>query len=359
MRGDESPLFSILYRKEEILIYNQNRDIIKNIISEALVNKSKDSTNNMIQRLIKIINNYLTRLDHFYLQLQKAASLIPQYQSIGADETTIKYGFFKQLTYNEKEIQDLLKEGYILIDTLRESFTGEQIKYTVGTVLRKKLYQKDMSLEQILNKAQLSFNSKSKLNNIFKLRLDFKNKSTFASQAGQAKAVVDKNKEEATTVFSAVWRYFHSEQNNHGKKYNKGNAYETYKLAVANRNFPNPNQIGPPISIEDIDYYFQLVKKNTASLAKGGDILNTQYKFISQMPSLITTNTAKTTLSQLVLIFQHYLNNNKGATFLTELQNVFIKDINFDELGLTIQKESIEISQKEMINIFKQLKIIL
>lgn len=334
-----------------------NQYNIKQLISKAMSQQSPSVSIKIIKEIYSIIIDYLYRLDNFYLKLEQAAQLIPEYQALDADDTTIKYDLYKKISSNESQIENLLKEGYKLIQEIREAFTGEIIKYVIGTVYRKNLYETEMTLSQILDKASLSFNSNAKIDNLYKLRLNFKNKGQLKKAAGEAIAKVDKNTQKASTVFSAVWRYFHSQQNNHGKKINKGNMYETYKVAIALRKPPNANIIPPPITDEEIFKIFNDVKRNTISFRQGGDLLTEQYKFFSSLPSLMTTATARNDLSQLAGIFQKFIFSQNTGQFSASLQQFFIKDPSLDTAAGEIEREGINQAKDYLDNLFKNMKL--
>ena len=283
--------------------------------------------------------------------------MIPQYQAVQADDLTIKYDLFKKISSNQNEIQSLLKEGYYIIEDLREVFTKEKIKYVIGTVYRGKLYQTELTLGEIIEQSKISFNTRSKIDNLYKLRLGFKNKSEIKNKAKEASGAVERNVERASTIFSAVWRYFNSQKDNHGKKFNKGNMYQTYKVAVALRQPPPDanNRNDPPITDDQIFKIFNDVKRNVVSFTQGGDLLQEQYKFFSSLPSLITTATARDGLSELSRIFGTFLASGNSMNLFNSLSNFFIKDSNLDIASYQIERDGIKKASQSLQEVFEQL----
>jgi hypothetical protein len=58
-----------------------------------------------------------------------------------------RYIATKQMIKVLPEIEQLLKEGYQMIDIIREKITGEQIRYFVGVEYKGRLYEGYVSME--------------------------------------------------------------------------------------------------------------------------------------------------------------------------------------------------------------------
>ena len=337
---------------------SDNQKKIEEVISTAFSQNTIVNAYDIIGNLLQIIKNYLLQLDNFYLKLEQAAKVIPEFQIMQADDLTIRYELFKKLTYEEEQITRILKDGYIIIERIREFFTKETISYVIGTVYRGKLYEKTMSMEDILQNVSANYNTRSSIDNLFKLRFSFKNKGQFVKIAGEAQAKIEKNVQQGSSVFSAVWRYIHSQQKSHGKKVNKGNAYETYKVIVESRknnNIKPYNIIPPPVDQEEISRVFEEVKKNITPFRQGGDLLNQQYKFFSSAPSLMTTATARNDLTTLATYFEHFLFSKNSQQLFNNLKDFFTKDPSFSTVADRIERDSILQAQENLKQTFDKM----
>lgn len=298
-----------------------NVEIIESNLKEILSSKSPDFIRSNLLLLGQNIDNYLLQLENFYNTLGSQISPIEnQYQDIGANEITIKYAVFKKLSYNESEIDSLLKQGYLILDKIREFFTNEKIVYEIGLIKGGQLFEFQLTLEQLLKNTKASFNTRSTIDNIFKLRM-FGGKTSLLNTYQEAKNIVGSDVNDASTVFSAVYDYV-KVQHSHGHKINKGNAYEAYKRIVAERG----NQIPPEVSTDLIEQTLTEIRSNTASSLKGGDYLLSQIKFYSAAPSLATTNLIRTSLKEISSILKMTENSKLDQSFKEAINNIFIKN---------------------------------
>lgn len=124
---------------------------------------------------------------------------------------------------------------------------------------------------------------------------------------------VSDDSEGHSTLWSSIRNYV-------GKKTNRGNVYEAYRVMVARQ---GTNKIPPATwSAEEFDSIFKMVKQNTTSWTKGGDFLNEQIKFFAGNPSLTTLHTIKQTFEELQNIIQSF----SGNDLVQGLQYYFQKD---------------------------------
>lgn len=330
-----------------------NTQVIMDTLHKAIAAQDPTIIKSNLQIVINELNLYLNKLNNFYEQLEDRSSpVINKYRALHADETTVSYALFKQLSYNEKEIEELLKEGYILLDQMRTFFTGETITYTIGLPYRGTLYEKTMSMEEMLNYAHAEFGTKSKIDNLFKLRMTNKKGLRESLQADQSTIVSSMNG--ASSVWSTIWHYIHSDSVN-SKNKNLGNAYEVYRVIVAKR---GTNEIPPPgPDINEIESIFDSVRSNTASSQKGGDFMTEQIKYFASAPSLITTSLVRNTLNELLNIFNKYLATANSADFKEALSSLYLKDANKNEITDAIELEGIRISSETLNKVINNLNI--
>lgn len=300
---------------------DNNIEIIESNLTEILASTSPMDARQKLLNLSKNIDNYLNRLDSFYnsSSLGDASSIVSQYQAMQASQPTVTYAIYKRLSYSESEIQSLLKQGYIILEKIRTFFTAEEIKYEIGFIKGGKLFEFQLTLQEVLERTKVAFNTRAKIDNIFKLRMSGGKKSLLNIYQDAQKAITADVKD-SSTVFSAIYDYV-KKQNSHGVKINKGNAYEAYKRIVAERS----NQIPPPVSVDLIQQTLTEIRGNTASSVKGGDFLTSQIKFYSAAPSLVTTSLIRTSLRDISNSFKMLSDSNLDQDFKDAIQKIFIK----------------------------------
>ena len=145
-------------------------------IKKALIDMAANETPEVIQKRVGIIvgelQNYIYKLNDFYSRVERSAKTkLEMYDEIDANEITTSYGLYKELKGYDTEAFEILKEGYVIIDEIRTFFTGEEIVYDVGFTYKGTLYEIPMTMEQILEKTKADYNTRSKLNDLFKLRM--------------------------------------------------------------------------------------------------------------------------------------------------------------------------------------------
>ena len=183
------------------------------------------------------------------------------------------------------------------------------------------LYEKNLTMEEILQYTTVQYNTRSKIENLFKLRITDKKgiKQSLTTAADTVEKIVNDN---PSSVYSAIRRYTLLSTNYKDK--NKGNAYQVYKRILALRN--GKNRIPPQITDDEIRIMFDEVRKNTVSSAKGGDYLQQQIKFFGNAPSLVTTNLIKQTLTEIFLSLQQFLKGGDSQKLKEAIKSIFVKD---------------------------------
>lgn len=324
-----------------------NIEIIESVLKDILTSSSSQQVRQNLLLLKKKIDEYLLELENFYNKMENVSPIVSQYQAMESSKPTITYAIYKRLIYSETEIDSLLKQGYIILEKIRNFFINESIKYEIGLISEGKLYEFQLTMQQILNISKVSFNTRAKIDNIFKLRLSGGKKSLLNIYKQAEKTIVT-DVSDSSSVFSAIYDYIHT-QNFHGKKINKGNAYEAYKRIVANRK----NRIPPSVSVSLIEETLTQVRKNTSSFVKGGDYLNSQIKFYSNAPSLATTNAIRNTLKQISNILQMVSNKTLDKDFKESINQIFIKTNH--QVSNNIEEEGRKESQNYLNTLLKQL----
>ena len=328
----------------------KNAEIIRVALSEALSSPSEKTTKEYLQRVWSTLDNYLNNLNNFYYQIEaQSRPIIEQYESANADTKTISYAVFKHLNYVDGEVEQLLKEGYVLMDEIRQFFTGETITYQIGIPYRGTLYEQSISLEELLKYTKIDFNTKSKIDNIFKLRMS--NKKGMREAFQQSSSTVQTNVQDGSTVYSAIWHYINAPGADPRNK-NLGNAYEVYRVLVAKRQ--NSNKIPPEVTAEMIESAFTEVRSNTASSVKGGDFLTSQIKYFSSAPSLATTSLIRTTLQDIRDMFKSFLSSANTSAFKQSIKEMFLKDATTVD---NLERDAISIAEERIDQIFTNLKI--
>lgn len=327
-----------------------NIRLIKDTLSTAMSATTPQETQKALTVVTNRVANYVMRLDDFYVRMENESNdVIAQYRQLNADTNTISYALFKELQYKEDEIDSLLKEGYVLMDELRYFFTGERINYQIGIPYRGKLYEQSLTLEELLEYTHVSFNTKAKIDNLFKLRMTKKSDLRKAFQEKQKEMAI--NSKDNTTVYGAVWTYL-TGQKAEGIKVNLGNAYEVYRVLLARR---GSNEIPPELTNETIADVFTEIRSNTASSAKGGDYGTSQIKYFSNAPSLTTTSLLRSTLTEMVQILQTYLTTTNQPQFIDSLKQLFLKTT--DSVADQLEKDMLETADKNLKDVIGQLGI--
>lgn len=310
-------------------------------IQEEINQINSTETNKYLQVNFQNIKNqidaYLNYMDIVEMQMGNRIEHleINQYQqdyiNSKGKEITDQYKRYlaaKEIIKENDSIQELLKDGYRIIEMIRELITGQSIVYRVGVEYRGQLYEKKITMEDILKIAKVEPIWKNSETNILKLRLN-SSKSSLIKDLQMNK---EPNKEKHSTLYSTIRNYASGD-----RKWNKGNVYEAYRILV---NLYGSNLMPPALWGEDkFNEIYLKVRKNTASYVQGGDILNTQVKFFgTSMPSLTTLSTIETTLKS----FSNLINNYQGTQLIEEFNKIFSKGK--DEIESMLEDKILEVT---------------
>lgn len=262
---------------------------VSKILAKAVGTEIGNYSAETLQALAKKINNYLVKLNNWNKKVSVYYNKMA-WKDPDMKEELKRYIAVKEVIRINPEIEQLLKEGYALIDLLRETITGEEIRYFIGVEYRGKLYEGYVSMQQILDMAKATPQWKGSLSSSVKLRLSGTNKGALASLLDE----VDdfrKNGEGHSTLYSSVKAYASS-----SGKTNQGNVYEAYRALRARY---DSNDIPPAVwDPDEFDTIYMETRKNTGSFVTGGDILNDQIKFFGgSVPSLAALATIRDTLT--------------------------------------------------------------
>lgn len=310
---------------------------IKKILSQELGQEVSSYSAETINLLISKINNYLKRVE---IWNQKTTAYYRQIAQKDPDmrEELKRYLATKEMIKVMPEIENLLKEGYQIIDIIREKITGEQIKYFIGVEYRGNLYEGYLSMEQILDMAKVTPQWKGSLSSVIKLRLSGTNKSTLANLLEDMGSFREDSQKQKT-LYSAVRAYASAS----GKK-NQGNIYEAYR---ALRSRYSSDTIPPAIwDPDEFDTLYLATRKNTGSFVTGGDILNDQIKFFGgSVPSLASISTIRDTL----IAFTDSLSNLSGLSLDQSLNELFNNNSTVNNAVLVVDEVIDEIVDKKIL----------
>lgn len=315
----------------------QNVDIIRQTLENAYSAPTKEMTKQYFLRVLKQIKQYNLELKIFYDKIDMLSRPIITEQQ--KDDVTKTYEIFKQLRYLEPEADKILKDGYRVLDILREFFTKEKITYQIGIEYYGDLYEKTLTLDELLQYTTVSYNTRSKVDNLYKLRMT--NKSGLRQAFQQASDTLITKKGDSSTVYSKIREYVKAQPST-SKDKNEGNAYEVYRLLMLERN--NKNKIPPNLSDETIADTFERIRGNITSSIQGGDILTEQVKFFSSAPSLITTANIRNNLNQIEIEFENFIKSGNSQQFQKSLQQIFTKQVvnSIEQQGVQAARKAIE-----------------
>ena len=314
---------------------------IKKILSNELSQDISTYSIETLSLLILKINNYLKKIE-----LWNKRTTAYYNNTIWSDpdmkDEMKRYLTTKQMIKVMPEIENLLKEGYQIIDIIREKITGEQIKYFIGVEYKGKLYEGYLSMEQILSMAKATPQWKGSLSSTIKLRLSGVSKGDLSKLLEDVGSFREKD-EKHSTLYSAIRAYASS-----SGKTNQGNIYETYR-ALKTRYSSNtiPSAVWNP---DEFDTLYMATRKNTGSFVTGGDILNDQIKFFGgSAPSLASISTIRDTLT----IFVNSISTLSGIELVDSLNNLFNNTKVVSEAALTVDDYTDMIINKDILPIIK------
>lgn len=328
----------------------ENVQVIQNTLSKATSEATPSEIKKILSTLVKELSSYYDKLDNFYKRVEKSAKQkINLYNSVEANENTVSYAVYKELKQYNEEATLILKEGYIIIDKIREFFTGESIVYRIGIPYYSKVYELKLTISELLEYTQADYNTQAKeINNIYKLRM-LSNKGNLLQKYSEYKQEITAVGESGSTLFSSIWHYINYNISNHGVKYNQGNVYEAYRVYKERQ---KTNLIPPAeFNAEEFDEILTSVRSNIAAATQGGDVGLEQIKFLSSAPSLITTAQIKRVLASLLSALRKYIQTSNNKDFETAMKNLFLKD--GSNLVEDIDKAALEQATEYMENIIK------
>ena len=266
--------------------YIDNYNNIKQSLRQAFLEVDLSYKLEGVKKLITQIDFYLNKYE------QTSKGIVEKYNNSIQEEpnlsnSTRRYQAVK--TYNEQvdSIQNLLKQGYLYVDAIREILTGQTIQYEIGIIKEGILYENNVDLLTLIETSTLDVDSKISIGNAAKLRLKSGELSAKILQ-NPIEQIIQEEVDNASSIFSAVYNYF-TNSIHQTPKVNKGNAYEVYKRLIFERN--NLNKIPPAkkTSIEEINKIYEEVKRNNAAYYKGGDINDIQVKYLGNTPPSLTS----------------------------------------------------------------------
>lgn len=275
--------------------YSQSYYIIKTALQRAFSEQDLSSRLSNIQIVKTQIQDFLQRYDiisgGIYSRYRALADQLPQ-----ESESTRRYQAVKSFNQQTNAVQDLLKQGYLYVDALRQAFTGESIAYQVALIDNGFLYEGSMDILELIQHSTIDVDSRISIQNAAKLRMT---KVSAQDINNSTKTSIFDVTESASSVYSAVHNYM---TNSHSTpKHNQGNAYEVYQRVLFERNGKNtiPPNTSPQQIAQQIDRIYEQVKRNNAAYYKGGDIANIQVKYLGgKPPSLTTLASIKTVLTK-------------------------------------------------------------
>ena len=302
-----------------------NIQIIKEALGQAVGEETPQVIKKSIKTIIIQLEDYLNRLNFLYERIEISARQKMNIYSGDAEgnDITTSYALYKELKGYDTEAFQVLSEGYVLIDNIRTFFTNEKITYDIGFEYYGKLYEMTMSMEEILANTRAEYNTRSNINDLYKLRMHVR-KGDLVQAYNEAHSQVESFDDGSSTIYSSIWRYLKNQKD--GKAINKGNVYEAYKVYKAE---VGSNRIPPAeFKADRFDDILTQVRKNTASSVQGGDYLQSQIKFISSAPSLMTTSTVRTTLTEILKIFKGISSGQDSDVIYEQAKKLFLKNAN-------------------------------
>ena len=323
---------------------------IKKSLAEITSKATPKIVKSSVNKIIKELKDYINRLENIYNNIESdAQKTLGIAEAIDASQLTTSYNLYKKLNKYDDDIVTILKEGYILIDEIRTFFTGEKILYDIGFTYRgaENLYEMQLTMEEILSYTIATYNTKSKLDNLYKLRMSVK-KGDLVAKYNESRQEMLAEEEGSTTLCSSIARY--TQQKAPIKMCNVYEAYKVYSKLQDGKNRIPPAEWDQ----EQFDTILEEVKKNIASSTKGGDLENIQIKFFGRSaPSLMTTANVRRTLNDILNIFQGIQSGKNENEIIQEVQKIFLKDHEVDSITGKIEEAGLEKAEnflKERIN---------
>lgn len=287
-----------------------NLSNIEQALRQALQSQDLSVGMQELQTINQQLRAYLLRLEQLGQaiagQVEAQVKLVEN-SNINVSEIGMRYWAMKELQKREGDLGEILKQGYVYVEAIRKAITGQETEYLVATKRYGTLVEGKATLTEILNSASLAIDTRASYDSMLKLRLTRQPTILKSDEADRTKIATSVS--ESSSVFSAVYNYF-AASSGQVPKVNKGNAYETYRLILAERQ--GNNRLPPPITIDTIETAYAAVKGNTLPFYKGGDIGMVQIKYFGgSAPSLVTMKTIQEVLTKAIQLFDDLISGAK------------------------------------------------
>lgn len=227
----------------------------------------------------------------------------------------------------DANITELLQDGYILIETLRKTFTGTEIEYEVGIRYAEgrkgdvNVVNKKVSLAELLSytKADIQWGGQGVAG--FKLRASA-TQADFAQDLNRQKELINNSLNNLHSLYPKVRKTLLQ------KNYtNEGNFYETYQqLRYSGWADHSPDKKDPKgIKTQQIIDKYMEVRKGTQSFVSGGDWELIQFKLLSGSGASIAS---LLTIGEALKLMLHYIEDGKTSQIIVEniKNNIFSKE---------------------------------
>lgn len=294
----------------------------------------------LIQQILEKLNMANNILNQSALEKMKAANL----SSLNKELKIELYTELKKM----QNVEIYMQNAYLLIQQLRQYFTGQVIKYNYAIKYYDTTYNFDLTLEQLMSLKSLGqqFNFKGSLGNLIKLRFDKKGK---LATLNDILAILQKND---LSEFAIKDNLYENIRESFPKE-NEGNLYEAYLVFK--------NRFGDKFQYLNIRYkkVFENILNNTRSnlisSTQGPDIINNNVltsvkSYIKSAPSLINIQQLTNTLITLQNIFQNYNNSKNSKQMAEEIINLYTKD-----LTAKAHKNAINFAEQKINELIKDL----
>lgn len=308
-----------------------------------LANLSQKAKNEELSKIYNTVKKYLIE---YNIAEKNIANKSQTLNLIETDNKNLQmYILYKTLLTTD--ISRLLEDGYILIETLRYAFTGQQITYEIGMEYsvgknQKQLIEKTISLAELLSFAAPDIQWRGFGMAAFKLRAR-SYKSDFEVEYNKYYNSLEQNLNNLHSLWPRVQGIING---TYGTKQNIGNVFEVYRGLRAAGYAPHPPGPKDPqqLSADEVVEKYMDVKRGTQSFVSGGDIGLSQVKLLSASPSIASLNTIGNALK---LILSYLEQGMKADVKIEDIKNkVFSKE--FDRLSREGIKEMIETIDEEL-----------
>lgn len=296
---------------------------LKQIISPKISEISENEYKTLIKNIRIKIENYLEKANQIQSSIYRDLEFARKDPNWIENEES-RFGVAKNYLIREAQAEKIVKQGYVLIDILRENFTGEPILYQIGVEYYGKLYEGKVPLSKLMEVSSLQAQWRNTETNLFKLRIT-------ASRSRLIEILGGKNN--SLSSHQGLYQKIKKESYKYGTR-NKGNIYETYGKAKLE---------GRQRLSEKL---YKTVRENIDSFVKGGDLNNEQYKFFGgSIASLYTIIKALTYFNKILMVTTNMENIKTGLSALFEKSPTF-NSISNDFVNFS--KENFQLLIQEM-----------